>query len=108
MQTSVDTSSYTYFVLMNSSVRGPFLPAHWPAAAHWTTGFTSRLSSTVKLVGPTISCEGAPGPLLPASLPLVRSSHAVRGWLATHRLRRFKQPSQCPRLVAALPGPVRL
>lgn len=26
---------------------------------HWTTIFTDRLSDTVKLVGPTISCEGA-------------------------------------------------
>lgn len=25
---------------------------------HWTTIFTDRLSDTVKLVGPTISCEG--------------------------------------------------
>lgn len=58
-QTSVDTSPYTYFVLMNSSVRGPFLPAHWPSQVHWTTIFTERISDTVKLVGPTISCEGA-------------------------------------------------
>jgi hypothetical protein len=31
MQTGLDTSAYTYFVFMNSSVRGPFLPAHWPS-----------------------------------------------------------------------------
>lgn len=27
---------------------------------HWAEPFLSRLSSTVKLVGPTISCEGTP------------------------------------------------
>ncbi len=26
----VDTSRYIYIIFMNSSVRGPFLPAHWP------------------------------------------------------------------------------
>ena len=30
MQTGLDASLYTYFVFMNSSIRGPFLPAHWP------------------------------------------------------------------------------
>jgi hypothetical protein len=27
---------------------------------HWTQPFTSRLTADVKLVGPTISCEGSP------------------------------------------------
>ena len=27
---------------------------------HWTQPFISRLSSDIKLVGPTISCEGSP------------------------------------------------
>jgi hypothetical protein len=26
----VDTQRYKYFVFLNSSVRGPFLPAYWP------------------------------------------------------------------------------
>lgn len=28
----VDASSYNYIVFMNSSVRGPFLPAYWPVS----------------------------------------------------------------------------
>ena len=43
---------------MNSSARGPFLPSYWPDALHWTQPFVSRLRGLVKLVGPTISCEG--------------------------------------------------
>lgn len=46
-------------MMMNSSVRGPFLPAYWPRDVPWTRILTDRLSNTVKLVGPTISCEGA-------------------------------------------------
>jgi hypothetical protein len=30
VQTGLHASLYTYFVFMNSSIRGPFLPAHWP------------------------------------------------------------------------------
>jgi len=26
----VDTSRYKWFVFLNSSTRGPFLPAYWP------------------------------------------------------------------------------
>ena len=40
------------------------LPAGWrprpQGKVHWTTPLLSRLSATVKLVGPTISCEGSP------------------------------------------------
>ena len=42
--------------------RGPFLPAYWPKESHWSAVLTSRLNSLVKLVGPTISCEGRSSP----------------------------------------------
>ncbi|KAK9861622.1 hypothetical protein WJX84_010796 [Apatococcus fuscideae] len=51
-------SRYRYFIFLNSSNRGPFMPAYWPKASHWSAVLTSRLNSLVKLVGPTISCEG--------------------------------------------------
>lgn len=55
----LDTSRYRYLILLNSSVRGPFLPSYWPADRHWTSVLTSRLSDGVKMVGATISCEAS-------------------------------------------------
>jgi len=54
----IDVAKYKYFIFMNSSARGPFLPSYWPNTMHWTQPFVSRLRGLVKLVGPTISCEG--------------------------------------------------
>lgn len=53
----VDSSGYRFFMILNSSVRGPFLPRHWPPGLPWTSAFTSLITDTVKLVGTTISCE---------------------------------------------------
>ena len=55
----VDPGRYTYVMLLNSSVRGPFLPAHWPQGLHWTRALTARLSGDVRMAGATISCEPA-------------------------------------------------
>jgi hypothetical protein len=49
---------YTFFVMMNSSVRGPFLPNFWPKDRPWTEALTGLLNAEVKLVGPTINCGG--------------------------------------------------
>lgn len=62
----VNASRYRHVVLLNGSVRGPFLPAYWPAALHWSSALTSRLTGDVRLVGATVSCEasrrgGVPG-----------------------------------------------
>lgn len=56
----VDVNRYTHFIFMNSSVRGPFLPAYLWGKVRWQDIFISRLSDSIKLVGPTISCEGSP------------------------------------------------
>ena len=56
----VDITGYKYFIIMNSSVRGPFTPAYFSDKHHWSRIFTDRITDEVKLVGPTISCEGAP------------------------------------------------
>ncbi len=50
---------YKYYIFMNSSVRGPFLPAYVRGKVRWEDLFISRLTDEVKLVGPTINCEGA-------------------------------------------------
>ena len=54
----LDTAKYKYFVMMNSSTRGPFMPAYFKQQA-WSRIFTDKLNEDVKLVGSTISCEGA-------------------------------------------------
>ena len=69
---SMDIRPYQYFLILNSSVRGPFLPAYFSrstggglgptsslhtASRPWTTIFTDLLNDEVKLVGTTISCE---------------------------------------------------
>ncbi|PNW75479.1 hypothetical protein CHLRE_12g528300v5 [Chlamydomonas reinhardtii] len=56
----VDPRQYRYYFFINCSVRGPFLPSYAQGYVHWTEPFTSRLVGDVKLVGPTISCEGSP------------------------------------------------
>mmetsp|Transcript_12697 Transcript_12697/g.38289 ORF Transcript_12697/g.38289 Transcript_12697/m.38289 type:complete len:419 (-) Transcript_12697:2891-4147(-) len=56
----VDTLKYKYFLFMNSSVRGPFIPTFSQDSKRWHEHITSRINGTVKLVGPTISCEGSP------------------------------------------------
>ncbi|KAG2498860.1 hypothetical protein HYH03_003052 [Edaphochlamys debaryana] len=56
----VDPRRYRYFFFINCSVRGPFLPPYAQGRVHWTEPFTRKLTDEVKLVGPTISCEGSP------------------------------------------------
>eukprot|EP00892_Ulva_mutabilis_P002781 jgi/Ulvmu1/12503/UM009_0158.1 len=53
----VDFIAYKYFVFLNSSVRGPFVPAYMKGKMHFTELMTSKLVGDVKLVGPTINCE---------------------------------------------------
>ena len=54
---------YEYFIVIDSAVRGPYLPPYVTSQSnpiHWTEAFTSKIKGQVKLVGSTISCEGAP------------------------------------------------
>lgn len=58
---------YRYFVFLNSSVRGPYVPLYVPRAIHWTTLFTQLIRESgdgygdnngpIKLVGMTINCH---------------------------------------------------
>lgn len=52
-------SKYQYIIWLNSSVRGPFLPAYVKRRMHWTEALTDRLKGKVKMVGATINCGGA-------------------------------------------------
>ena len=61
---------YTYFVFINSSLRGPFMPKWTPPGMHYTDTLTGlfRDNPKVKLAGSYISClpemEPIPGPIL--------------------------------------------
>ena len=52
----ISLDDYTYFIFINSSVRGPYIPAY-ANGLNWLNIFTSKISDVVKVVGPTISCE---------------------------------------------------
>lgn len=55
-------SRFKYFIWLNSSGRGPFLPPYYAEisqGASWTRAFTAKLTDKVKLVGSSISCGGA-------------------------------------------------
>ena len=47
---------FKYFFMINSSIRGPFLPNYFPATISWTTVAKQTLSDAVKLSGISINC----------------------------------------------------
>ena len=61
LKNKVNIKHYSYFIWMNSSTRGPFLPSYLLGKMHWTTALLSKLTEKVKLVGSTISCGGSHG-----------------------------------------------
>eukprot|EP01026_Neomeris_dumetosa_P033245 TRINITY_DN2648_c1_g2_i2.p1 TRINITY_DN2648_c1_g2~~TRINITY_DN2648_c1_g2_i2.p1 ORF type:complete len:379 (-),score=31.30 TRINITY_DN2648_c1_g2_i2:28-1068(-) len=56
----VDIRKYDYFVFVNSSVRGPYLPPYIKKIVRWVDLLLAKLNDRVKLVGPTVNCEGSP------------------------------------------------
>ena len=49
-------SDYKYYIFLNSSVRGPFVPSYMPHDWQWTNAFTDRLRGDVKAVGSSLVC----------------------------------------------------
>ncbi|XMA15852.1 hypothetical protein WAI453_008643 [Rhynchosporium graminicola] len=47
--------TYKRFILMNASVRGPFIP-HWSREC-WTSAYLGKMNDKVKLVGSAINCR---------------------------------------------------
>lgn len=47
---------FKYFIFLNCSVVGPYLPSYFPKKLHWSTIFTDKIKNNTKLVGTTISC----------------------------------------------------
>ena len=58
-KTSVACRRYPFIIFLNSSVRGPFLPAYMQNSVPWTHVFTSKITEEVRLVGSTINCGRA-------------------------------------------------
>lgn len=57
---ALDVHQYDYFMIVDSQVRGPFMPSYVGGdMMHWTEAFTRKLVKDVKMVGSVISCEGA-------------------------------------------------
>lgn len=63
-----DLRKYKYFIMMNSSIRGPFFPVYFlkfhsdyeqdfNEKFYWYYVFTKRITEQVKLVGCTFSCD---------------------------------------------------
>lgn len=51
---------FQYYMVVDSSVKGPFVPEYAQKVLHWSEIFTERLTARVKMVGSAISCEGSP------------------------------------------------
>lgn len=49
-------SKYKYFIFLNSSVRGPFVPPYMPEGWQWTRAYTDRLVGDVKAVSSSLVC----------------------------------------------------
>ena len=52
---SIGLKTYTRFVFLNDTVRGPFLPRYIQHNTTWVDLLTSRLGEKIKLVGPTMN-----------------------------------------------------
>lgn len=55
---NTDISKYQYFIFLNTSVRGPFLPRY--VKMKWYEAFTDLLHGDVKLAGSTINVLNSP------------------------------------------------
>ena len=50
---SVNYSDFDYFIFINDTCRGPFLPSYIPRSCTWIDLFLSPLDDKVKITGPT-------------------------------------------------------
>ena len=52
---------FDFFILLNGSAKGPFLPSYWSSAFPvWTTIFTGLITDKNRLVGTSVNCEKSP------------------------------------------------
>jgi lipopolysaccharide biosynthesis protein len=50
---SVNLNEYNYFIFMNDTCRGPFIPDYVPSSLTWVDMFLDKIDDKVKMVGPT-------------------------------------------------------
>ena len=95
---------YRYFVVLNSSVRGPYLPAWWSSedSGPWTSIFTSKLAGDIALSGLSVNCPDGLGRKHPhlMSMLLAFDGRALEVWsrknvlaCALNRTQSFAQES---------------
>ena len=49
-------AKYSYFVFLNSSIRGPFFPSYMPDTWQWTDAFPQRLSAYSRSPAQSCAC----------------------------------------------------
>lgn len=97
----LDMSVFQNFILVDSSVRGPFLPAHWPPVVHWSAALLPRLQGTVHMVGATILTDPThPGPNAPVAAltrvqPRIRSGLVAFDHIALQAIQRDPDALKC-------------
>ena len=53
--------NFGYFILLNGSAKGPFLPSYWSSSfPAWPVIFTNLLVGNNRLVGTSVNCETSP------------------------------------------------
>ena len=98
---SIDTNGYKNFILLDSSVRGPFLPSHWPPLVHWSASLLARLQGSVRMAGATISTDPTqPGPDAPPEAqprpqPRIRSGVVAFDQAALAAIRKDPDVLKC-------------
>lgn len=60
-------SKYSYFIFLNSSTRGPFVPSYMPFGWQWPMAYIQKLTGDVHAVSSSLVClpecdSGGPGP----------------------------------------------
>ncbi len=56
---AADIKKYDYFIFINDTCRGPFMPSYLPQNLSWVDLFLNKLNNKVKMVGPTWFNEDA-------------------------------------------------
>jgi hypothetical protein len=54
---TVKIQDFKYYIFLNSTVRGPFIPRYIPNSMTWLELFTNKLTNKIKLVGPTVNYQ---------------------------------------------------
>lgn len=50
---SVNINDFNYFIFINDTCRGPFIPDYVPSETTWVEMFLTKLDEKIKMVGPT-------------------------------------------------------